>query len=92
MAPTSKTHIKGENYENLPQQLPAEIGTEGIEPSSSEYLCHKISSVQNRYTCTAPIRKEAKIMKKITLVSTAGLVGFEPTSAAVKVLCLAAWR
>lgn len=31
-------------------------------------------------------------MKKITLVSTAGLVGFEPTGAAVKVLCLAAWR
>ena len=71
---------------------PVEIGTEGIEPSSSEYLCHKISSVQNRYTCTAPIRKEAKIMKKITLVSTAGLVGCEPTSAAVKVLCLTAWR
>ena len=43
---------------------PVEIGTEGIEPSSSGYICHKISSVQNRYTCTAPIRKEAKIMKK----------------------------
>ena len=46
----------------------------------------------NHYTCAKQNRKEVKKMKKITLVSTAMLAGFEPAYTAVKVLCLTAWQ
>ena len=43
MAPTSKTHIKGENYEKPSHDMKiAEIGTAGFEPASCQRKMPKI--------------------------------------------------